>query len=134
MLLKDTRRYARGGELSSGEEPLQLARYAAVAFLLTNLGLLAVVTMKYHVWSVMQGRLLFPSFIGLLAPFGVGTQAMTRHKAFASLLKLVMTALVVCFGLYFSSEIAWQVLAWLARHFGDSIFGPFQNTWRMLSA
>jgi len=92
-------------------DSLVVARYAAVFFLLLNFVLLLAVTAKYHVWSIMQARLLFPSFTGGLVAFGAGAEALTRHKAATVLLKATMTALVICFALYLSSQIAWQLLA-----------------------
>jgi 4-amino-4-deoxy-L-arabinose transferase-like glycosyltransferase len=118
----------------STEERSLVTSYVAIAFLLANCGLIFAVTARYHVWSVMQGRLLFPSFAGLLVSFGAGAIALMRRTTPALVLKLTMTALVVCFGLYFSAEVTYQALLWLTHRFGDSMLGPFQATWRMLSS
>ncbi len=106
---------------STLDDSLVVARYAAVFFLLLNFALLLTVTAKYHVWSIMQARLLFPSFTGGLVAFGAGAEALTRHKAAAAVLKATMTALVICFAFYLSAKSPGN--SWLlARASGYIIF------------
>jgi hypothetical protein len=110
LLVKDLPRFLARFELSRIENQRLLVSFVSAFCFLGNLALLVVVEMKYHVWSLMTGRLLFPSFWGLLVPFGVGVSRITRHKAAASALQFAMIALIACFGLYFAVEIAYKVL------------------------
>jgi hypothetical protein len=100
------------GDLSQPEDQRLLVGFAAVLFLLGNLALILVVALKYHVWTLMQGRLLFPSFCGLLVPFGAGTAALGDKGVASTVLKVAMVALVACFFLYFASEISNQLFCW----------------------
>lgn len=92
------------------EDQQLLISFVSVFCFFGNLALLIVVTLKYHVWSVMTGRLLFPSFYGLLVPFGLGARMVARRNAAAETLKLVMMILAGCFGLYFAAEIINKIL------------------------
>jgi len=87
-----------------------LVSLVCVFFMLGNLALILSVAAKYHVWSVMAGRLLFPSFCGLVVAFGSGADALTGKNIVDTTLKVAMISLVACFGLYFSSEIMYQIL------------------------
>lgn len=87
-----------------------LVSYVSVFCFLGNLALIGDVVLKYHVWSLMQGRLLFPSFVGMLVPFGVGIAAIADYGFAHAALKWAMIALACCFGAYFASEIAYQIL------------------------
>jgi hypothetical protein len=87
-----------------------LVSLTSVFFLLGNLALILSVAVKYHIWSVMGARLIFPSFCGLLAAFGNGAGALSEYNVIDKTLRVAMISLVVCFGLYFASEIAYQIL------------------------
>jgi hypothetical protein len=110
LLLKALPSFFARFDLLRKEDQHLLVSFVSVFCLFGNLALLVVVTLKYHVWSVTTGRLLFPSFCGLLVPFGVGTRAVTQRKAADAALKLVMMALALCFGLYFAAEIIHKIL------------------------
>jgi len=98
-------------ELTPGDQRLLVAA-VAVSFLLGNLALIVAVALKSHVWSVMQGRLLFPSFAGMLLPFGEGVTAFAKSRRASALLAASMLALAVCFYLYYASEISAQLGGW----------------------
>jgi hypothetical protein len=110
LLLKGLPRFFARFELSQKEDQHLLVSFFAVFCLFGNLALLVAVTLKYHVWSVMTGRLLFPAFCGLLVPFGVGARMVARRKAADVALRLVMMTLAGCFGLYFAAEIIHKIL------------------------
>ena len=97
-------------ELSRKEDQRVLVSFVSVFCLFGNLGLIVVMLLKYHIWSVMASRLLFPSFCGLLVPFGIGMQTITQRRAADVALKLAMLALAGCFGLYFAAEIIHRIL------------------------
>ena len=110
ILLKRLPRFLGGFDPSLEECRRLLVSYVAVFCFLGNLALIGDVVLKYHVWSVMQGRLLFPSFTGMLVPFGVGIAATANYRFAHAALRWAMGALICCFGAYFASEIAYQVL------------------------
>jgi hypothetical protein len=83
----------------------------AASLLLGNYALMLVTVAKYHVWSVMQGRLLFPSMAGFVLVFGVGVEVAARFKTAAFLLKICMISLVALFGIYFASELGYLMLS-----------------------
>ena len=112
LMAKRLARFVTARDLSLEEDRRLLTDFVAVLFLFGNLALILAVALKYHVWTLMQGRLLFPSFCGLLAPFGVGVSALGDRGPAASILNVAMAALVACFCLYFASEISNQVFGW----------------------
>lgn len=110
LVLKELPRLLAHFDLSRKEDKLLLLSAVGAFCLLGNLALLVVVTMKYHVWSVMTGRLLFPSFCGALLPFAVGVRAVAAHKAATTALNVAMAILVACLALYFGGEILHKLL------------------------
>lgn len=83
---------------------------AAMALCIANLGLLLLSVHKYHVWSIMQARLLFPSIAGLLAAYGIGSAAILRHPLAARWLKGSELALLALLPGYSASELGWQAV------------------------
>ena len=111
LLVKRLPRFVTTFDFSQQEDQLLLVGFITVLFLFGNLALIIAVALKYHVWSLMQGRLLFPSFCGLLVPFGVGASALPKRTS-RMVLKVAMVALLACFCLYFASEISNQLGWW----------------------
>ena len=112
LLAKRLPRFVATCDLSQEEDQRFLTGFVAVLFLFGNLALILAVALKYHVWTLMQGRLLFPSFCGLLAPFGVGVSALADKRLTGTVVKVAMVALVACFCLYFASELSNQMFGW----------------------
>jgi hypothetical protein len=112
LLGKRLPRFVTAADLSQQEDQRLLVGFVAVLLLFGNLALIFVVALKYHVWTLMQGRLLFPSFCGLLVPFGIGAGALADKGLASTVLKVAMVALVACFCLYFASEVSNQVFGW----------------------
>jgi hypothetical protein len=112
QLVKRLPRLVTAADLSRREDQRLLVGFVAVLFLFGNLALIVAVALKYHVWTLMQGRLLFPSFCGLLIPFGVGVSALSDKGSASAVLKAAMVALVACFCFYFASEISNQLFGW----------------------
>jgi hypothetical protein len=112
LMAKRLPRFVTACDLSRQEDQRLLAGFVAVLFLLGNLALIVAVALKYHVWTLMQGRLLFPSFCGLLVAFGTGASALGDNRLASMVLKVAMAALVACFFLYFASEISNQIFGW----------------------
>jgi 4-amino-4-deoxy-L-arabinose transferase-like glycosyltransferase len=110
QLSKGLWRFLARFELSRKEDQRMLVSLVSVLFLFGNLGLLVMMLLRYHIWSVATGRLLFPAFCGLVVPFGIGTGMTTRHKGADAALKLAMLGLAACFGLYFGFEILHKLL------------------------
>jgi 4-amino-4-deoxy-L-arabinose transferase-like glycosyltransferase len=105
-------RFLARSDLSQPDDQRTLVALVAVAFLFGNIALLIAVALKSHVWSVMQGRLLFPSFAGLLLPFGIGVSALATNRRASAIVAAAMIALAVCFYLFYASEISSQLGGW----------------------
>jgi 4-amino-4-deoxy-L-arabinose transferase-like glycosyltransferase len=88
-----------------------LAAYALTGMLAGNLAIMLVALAKYHVWSIMQGRLLFPSFFALLVIFSIGLQKSETTRAGASIMRICMSSLSTLFLIYLFGEIAFQVIS-----------------------
>jgi hypothetical protein len=82
-----------------------ITRLVSVILLLANLGIMLAALVKYHVWSIMQGRLLFPSFFGFLAVFAVGADRVERTRWGSKPLRWTMASLCVLFMIYLFGEI-----------------------------
>jgi hypothetical protein len=93
-----------------------LWKYVIVCFFIANLALLLGTVFKYHVWSIMQSRLLFPSIVGALGAFGAGVSIVSRIRISAIILKSSMLLLVGLFWLYLSSEVGFQILGSRPQH------------------
>jgi len=87
---------------------------AAAAICIASFGLLLLSVHKYHVWSIMQGRLLFPAIAGLLAAYGTGAASILRHPGAAGWLKTSEVVLLALLLAYSVSEVGWQVLRAIA--------------------
>jgi hypothetical protein len=84
--------------------------YVASAMVVASLALIVTEVVRYHVWSLMQGRYLFPSFAGLAAVFAVGAEMLGDTRVGTVVLKVSMIALLGLFCLYYSSEIGYLML------------------------
>jgi len=109
-LLKNAPRLITHFLPSRKDDQQALVSLTSVFFLLGILTLILSVTLKYHIWSTIVGRYLYPSFCGLLVAFGDGAAALSGQKVLDKTIRIMMISLVVCFGLYFASEIAYQIL------------------------
>ncbi len=87
-----------------------LTIYAAAAVWLTTLAMLLLAIDKYHVWSIMQCRFLFPALFGGLGAFAAGVESVGRSRLPAVVLKVAMIFLLQLFALYFVSEIGLRLL------------------------
>ena len=87
-----------------------LTVYVAVVTLLTLLAMMVLAMNKYHVWSIMQARFLFPVLFGGLGAFSTGVATFSGSRLPAVILDSSMYLLVGLFGLYFASEIGLRLL------------------------
>lgn len=98
----------------SGESDVTIARavgtYAAVGLLFANFGIMLAALAKYHVWSIMQGRLLFPSFFGILVLFAAGINKIETTRMGSRILKISMSTLCILFIGYLAGEIAGTII------------------------
>jgi hypothetical protein len=92
------------------EQRRVLSMSVAAALLLANFAMVVATLIRYHVWSLMQGRYLYPTLVGFLAAFSIGVEIVSRSKAGAATLKVSMIALIGLFGLYLSSEIGYLII------------------------
>lgn len=72
LLLKSLPTRLASFDLASKLDQQLLVSLASVCFLFGNIAMIVLVLVKYHVWSVMSARLLFPLSLGLQAPFSNG--------------------------------------------------------------
>lgn len=84
--------------------------YATAALLLANLAIMLTAVGKYHVWSIMQGRLLFPSCFGMLAVMSVGIERLEHSARCRRMLNVSIAALCVLFVMYLLGEMGLQVI------------------------
>jgi 4-amino-4-deoxy-L-arabinose transferase-like glycosyltransferase len=84
--------------------------YEGVLLLTFLLNFLLIVTVGWSsdVWSVFQGRLLFPSFFPLLLAFNAGMEGADHSRLLANLMRCLMAALIALFLVYIIVEV------WLA--------------------
>jgi 4-amino-4-deoxy-L-arabinose transferase-like glycosyltransferase len=113
VLLKAVPRLLRSGGFEEAADRQTLMCAAALFILFGNLLLIFTAAFKYHVWSILQGRLLFPSFLGLLVAYGAGFAASEQSGWGAKFLNGATWALAALFLLYFASEYGYQVLLWV---------------------
>lgn len=73
-----------------------------------NLVLILIVGWRSDVWSVFQGRLLFPCYFVFLLAFNRGTEWAQSSRLITSVIRITMGALIGLFLAYFAVEI------WLA--------------------
>jgi hypothetical protein len=111
-LAKRLPRFARAHCGDPPDDQRLLVAAVAVSFLLGNLALILALAIKWHVWSLMQSRLLFPSFAGMLLPFGEGVTTFAKNRRASALLAASMLALAICFCLYYTTEISSQLGGW----------------------
>jgi Dolichyl-phosphate-mannose-protein mannosyltransferase len=76
---------------------------------LLNLLLVLAVGWRHDVWSVFQGRLLFPSYVALLVALSGGIEWAKASPLLAQATRSLMIALIVVFLSYFMVEV------WLAN-------------------
>ena len=70
---------------------------ALVLTLLLNFFLILAVGWRYDVWSVFQGRLLFPSYFVLLLAFSAGMESAEASRLLALVIRCLMIALIALF-------------------------------------
>ena len=76
--------------------------------LLVNFFLILAAGWRYDVWSIFQGRLLFPSYFALLLAFNAGMEWAESSRLGTNLIRCLMVALIALFLAYFIVEV------WLA--------------------
>ena len=97
-------------DLERDESRRLLWQVVMISLLTGNFALLFVAVSKYHVWSIMQSRLLFPSIVGGLVAFSNGVTIANEFWLSDRILKSAMFMLVALFLLYFSSEVEIRIL------------------------
>jgi 4-amino-4-deoxy-L-arabinose transferase-like glycosyltransferase len=94
--------------------PKVAIRYASAAALVLNLGMLVVTVLKYHVWSIMDARLLYPSLFGGLVIFSSGVEIVSRWRIPQAILRAGMFGLTALFVTYplleFVLTVRWRLL------------------------
>jgi hypothetical protein len=78
--------------------------------LLLNFFLILAVGWRYDVWSVFQGRLLFPSYIALLLAFSAGMEWAQSSLPLARAIRWLMTLLIALFLAYLIVDVLLALL------------------------
>jgi 4-amino-4-deoxy-L-arabinose transferase-like glycosyltransferase len=106
-------RAARSRSLSARRRDASLARAAILGCLALNCALVLAAGLHYDVWSVFQGRLLFPACAGWAMIFGWGLDATARRGARSERLACVnLWILHALFILYFAVEVSRAMGLW----------------------
>jgi hypothetical protein len=80
----------------------------AVLSLLLNILLVIAIGWHYDVWSVFQGRLIFPAYVGVLVALNLGIECSASSQLKKNLTRYSLAALAVLFLAYYATEF------WLA--------------------
>ena len=78
--------------------------------LLLNLFLILAIGWRYDVWSVFQGRLLFPSYFALLLAFSAGMEWAESSRLLTHVIRWLMIALIALFLAYFIVDVWLSIL------------------------
>jgi hypothetical protein len=82
--------------------------------LLVNFFLILTAGWRYDVWSIFQGRLLFPSYFVLLLAFNAGMEWAESWRLRKNLIRYLMIVLIALFLAYFIVEV------WLATLYPEN--------------
>jgi hypothetical protein len=93
------------------EDKLLLWEFSVVTLLVANFALVIATVAKYHVWSIMQSRYLFPCFVGGLTAFANGISIVGKSKVANTIFSITFNVLIILFLLYFLSEIGIRTLS-----------------------
>ncbi len=78
-----------------------LGRLVSVLLLMLFVGLMFVVAvLRFHLWSIVQARYLFPAMFGCLVTYGAGVEIAERNRTARIALAICMTALTGAFLFY----------------------------------
>jgi hypothetical protein len=110
-LLYGLPRVMRSFDASQQEDRRELAQCLFALTIAIGTLLLNAVAIEHHVWSIFQGRLLFPWFFGGAVAFSEGNDMLMKGPRRPIWMATSMVALVSLFLVFFGSE-----LAWAARH------------------
>src|SRR4029453_3119061 len=77
---------------------------------LLNFFLILAVGWRYDVWSVFQGRLLFPSYFALLLAFSSGMEWAEASRLLSLLIRCLMIALIALFLAYLLVDVWLSIL------------------------
>jgi hypothetical protein len=91
------------------EDKLLLWEISVVTLFVANFAFLIVTVTKYHVWSIMQSRLLFPCFVGGFTAFANGISIVGKSKIANTIFYVTFNVLILLFLLYFLSEIGIRI-------------------------
>src|SRR4029453_9909789 len=83
---------------------------ALVLTFLLNFFLILAVGWRYDVWSVFQGRLLFPSYFALLLAFSSGMEWAEASRLLSLLIRCLMIALIALFLAYLLVDVWLSIL------------------------
>ena len=94
----------------------QAVSFAAFAIFILNCILILLGLAKYHLWSITDSRLSFPSFLGGLVAFSAGVDVFSRYRLSRAALQVAMYSLGGLFLCYLASEFSLTVYAFARNH------------------
>jgi len=103
-LVRDLPRLVRHFDGARLEDLRGLMRSTAAMILVLGAVMIWITAWRYHEWSAMQGRLLFPWMFGGVAVFAAGVP-LTAGGRMGGLLRGAMFGLTSAFLVYFAAEI-----------------------------
>jgi dolichyl-phosphate-mannose-protein mannosyltransferase len=105
-------RFGRGAlpELGQGARDRLVYEGNLLLTFLLNFFLILAVGWRYDVWSVFQGRLLFPSYFALLLAFSSGMEWAEASRLLTLLIRCLMIALIALFLAYLMVDVWLSIL------------------------
>jgi hypothetical protein len=83
-----------------------LGRLVCVLLMLFTGLMFVPALLKYHVWSIVQARYLFPAIFGCMVAFAAGVEVVEKYRPAAIALGISIAALTAVFLFYFGIECA----------------------------
>ncbi|MDP2605721.1 MAG: glycosyltransferase family 39 protein [Deltaproteobacteria bacterium] len=104
--------FTLGYSTMSSEPAQDRAVYQGVVIfiLLLNFLLIMAAGWRYDLWSVFQGRLLFPSYVAILLALHAGMQWAAISQLWSRIVRCLMTALLGLFVAYFVVEVSLAIV------------------------
>ncbi len=85
---------------------LLIMRYVTILVLCSLFLFFLTAVLRYHVWSMPQGRLLFPGIVGIFVAFSRGVEVVRGNRRAAAALMVDMEVLAAVFLVYFLMEFS----------------------------
>jgi hypothetical protein len=88
----------------AANQPALIPNCVVVIAFFTNVLMMISAVVQYRVWSIMHGRLFFPTYFGALIVFATGVEMVDRWRVARIVLLTAMFCLGFLFVTYLSAE------------------------------